>query len=61
MAVKQYIFSRMSTIEDRFKVIAESKEEAFNRVGPDCWFERELFEEWNYELEEVEDVEEGEY
>ena len=60
MAVKRYIFSRMSTIEDWYEVMAENAEEAFDSVGPDCWFEQKMVEEWDYELEDVEDLDEDE-
>ena len=50
---KRYIFSRISTIEDWFEVMAENEEEAFDSVGPDCRFEQRTVEEWDYKLEKV--------
>ena len=59
--VKRYIFSRISTIEDYYEVMAENAEEAFNNVESYSWLEQKIVEQWDYKLEAVEDVEEGEY
>lgn len=60
MAIKRYIYSKISTIEDWYEVMAENEEEAFDSIGPDCWFEQKMVEEWDYELEDIEDLDEDE-